>query len=131
MAEDVSDRSKTSTTPQKSTTKSFLELPPELRNSIYEHHAALTTLKVNRGLCVPPPLTQVCRQIRKEFGSFLDDDFFASASFEIRVRDWDFRPVINFINKLKQYDKGQVKNLLIHIDVFTPAANYSPGRADW
>ncbi|KAK6394025.1 hypothetical protein LTR65_001871 [Meristemomyces frigidus] len=54
----------------------FLHLPAELRNQIYEHLAYTTkAVTIRTHECVkatPAPLSQVCRQLREEFGPLLN-----------------------------------------------------------
>lgn len=78
----------------------FLDLPAELRNTIYEHVAATTTLVLRprggvftRHLATPSPsppsLSLVSRQVRRESHPVL----LATARVVADVRDYDFRGV--------------------------------------
>ena len=55
---------------------SFLQLPPEIRNSIYEFSACnIDTVSVRvGGILYLPPLSLVCRQVREEFQQIYLDE---------------------------------------------------------
>lgn len=81
---------------------SLLGLPPELRNAIYEHLAASTTLRLasamkKRKKPQPAGLLLVSKQMLREYEPIL----LANAQLVIRIYHLDFRPAIDGIDGLR------------------------------
>ena len=77
----------------------LLELPPELRNQIYDHVATSTrTISVHEGALVPHALARTCKQIRSEsIPVFESESIFYAHTIKARVIDLDFTNLTTFI----------------------------------
>ncbi|KAF2485493.1 hypothetical protein BDY17DRAFT_308859 [Neohortaea acidophila] len=105
---------------------SFLSLPGELRNEIYDLYVSSMTLQVREGAAVPPALTRVSRQVRAEFTSVLHQHTFDTAPVEIRIIDWDTSHVVPFLQKLKDHSSGTTRHLKLYINLTTLYAAIPP-----
>ena len=88
---------------------SFLDLPPELRNAIYADAAQDTSVRLSRKsthrtLTTGSALARVNKQVRDEFLSVA----MVTASIETTARDFDFRHIVTFLNRL---DDAELKTL--------------------
>lgn len=84
---------------------SFLGLPAEIRNQIYERLALATTLsltppKSRKQGVLPVGLLLCCRQIHKEYRPLL----LSLATIQIYVNDYNFGNVIRVLEKLQERD---------------------------
>lgn len=87
------------------TTSSFLSLPGELRNLIYEQYMLLhqpRTIGIRHGQVLGPPLARISRQVRQEFDSLCKGSGFQmnlSRVIKIRakVRNLDFAGLVRFL----------------------------------
>ncbi|KAK4955217.1 hypothetical protein LTR10_007412 [Elasticomyces elasticus] len=92
----------------------FLNLPPELRNSIYEH-TLVSHEPIRIGKTVKqPPLLQVCKQIRREAGPL----YFHQNNFRVVLTDLDFTSTMRLCQLAKLF-------LLV-----LPTISYSVTRSD-
>jgi hypothetical protein len=69
----------------------FLDLPPEIRNQIYEECATTWNITV-RGNIARPPLFYTRKQIKQEFSGYMQQPINWPESFVVQVADFDFRP---------------------------------------
>ncbi|KAM0715351.1 hypothetical protein Q7P37_008849 [Cladosporium fusiforme] len=119
----------------------FLQLPAELRNTIYEYHFSdmRTIPEIHR----QPPITQVSSQLRKEaqplfyncctFKMTIEPDFLPH-TWEIDNRTW----AKSIMHAPTETNLSLVKHLKIHIGDWTPvgsldafSVNFTPGlRSD-
>ncbi|KAK5135830.1 hypothetical protein LTR08_004657 [Meristemomyces frigidus] len=96
----------------------FLELPGEIRNSIYEYYTAnITSLGINRdGSASPPPLMQVNRQVREEMYKLVSHELAPTAvSFEAVAADYNFDHILRFLERFKADPAGRPRDLTISV----------------
>ena len=100
-----SDHQDTKSNPQ----ASFLGLPPEIRNEIYEELAQATTLHLwpTKDRKPPPPvgLLLACRQTHQEYRALL----LSQAQFLISVADYNFSNLVRVLEKLNENDISLLK----------------------
>jgi hypothetical protein len=80
----------------------FLNLPPELRNRIYEHVARkVNVLRLYEGRIVLPPLGSVCKQTRTEIRGIFEHEIVQDTTLEIEacVVNFDFFPLFSWLDK--------------------------------
>lgn len=79
---------------QSSEHTSFLQLPPEIRNTVYEYTARNSeTISIGlNGILYSPPLSLVCRQLREEYEKIYIDEAPRCAS-TIKIH------LVNFVHK--------------------------------
>lgn len=83
-------------------TKSLLlDLPPELRNEIYERLAqSTTTIVVRNGKAVPDALARSSRRVREEYlGVVASNNFLNVTNIKTTVFNLDFRKLNGFLRK--------------------------------
>jgi len=99
------------------TSSPFLNLPAELRNSIYEHYAAhVTHIGVGRyGNASPLALMQTCRQVHEEVHLLAEQDITRTVTFEAVVLDCNFDHILRFLKRTKWLDASYIYNANITI----------------
>lgn len=110
---------------------SFLGIPGELRNEIYDLYVSSMTIQVREGVAVPPALTRVNRQIRAEFTSILQRHTFDTTPVEVEVFNWDMRHVLVSLSKLDGHSNGTTRHLKLNINLTQPGAAYFFQRFEW
>lgn len=108
-------------------TKSFLELPAEIRNNIYAYTVASdSTLRIDEKnigrLTSASPFTTLDREIRKENLSMLPTNAW---SLNAVVKDLDFTHIMAFIDQLTHSGHSTGDQLIIHL-VFSPNCTAHP-----
>lgn len=95
---------------------SFMTLPGELRNVVYESVAHSTEEVIVRdGGAVPHSLHQVCRQTRDEFDPVFAAVTLPTATIIAKVVDFDFSHLIDFCNTYSgEREVGVVRDTLEH-----------------
>lgn len=88
---------------------SFLGLPPEIRNQVYEEIALTTQLNIyTTKLRKPPPpigLLLACRQTCREYRALL----LSTASIIISVADYSFNNLVRVLEQLGQADLSSLR----------------------
>lgn len=76
----------------------ILILPPELRNHIYKAILESDTALVGRRgiLFSTCSISKICKQVRREYNDML---YLSTGNFTARVREFDCRHVVTFLNK--------------------------------
>ena len=97
----------------------LLDLPPELRNAVYDYVAGtVATIKVRKNKPEQHPLAYTSRQIQNEFLPVFERDGPANASTIItEIADLDFRTLVIFLNKLPLPAGEQRQTLSITITI--------------
>lgn len=89
---------------------SLLGLPPEIRNQIYEHVAASTTLIIAplrpRKPPAPSGLLLACRQTQREYRSLL----LSTAEIIVQITGYSFDNLIRVLEKLRKEDVASLSN---------------------
>lgn len=108
----------------------LLTLPPELRNQIYDLVASDTEqVTIRNGAILPHSFSQVCRQIRNEFGPLFmattkqSPPYLAPATIKIQLENFDFDQTIQAIDRCR-HDS----NTKFEIDVWVTKQLH---RSDW
>jgi len=91
--------------PQSEQSNQLENMPPELRNMVYEFYLEdykPTRVSLVDGKPVPPPLTRVCRQLRAEFlpmwqAPDAKQDFTSTRILKVQIINMDFEPLMQFI----------------------------------
>ncbi|KAK5683430.1 hypothetical protein LTS10_004962 [Elasticomyces elasticus] len=94
----------------------LLELPPELRNSIYEHCVANNKVVSYRDgiLLLTPALARVCQQLRKEYDGVYKSDAPSHASeVEIHVKNFQYDSIIPTLSALPRFNVRTTKGVEI------------------
>lgn len=104
------------------TTSPFLSSSGELRNRIYEYYAAgITSLGTTRdGDAAPPPLMQICRQVRNEMHSIVDQEFAHMISYTAVAINYNFDHILQFLKRVESMDQGCERELFITIRLTRP-----------
>lgn len=112
----------------------LLDLPPEIRNNIYEIVATDTKIKLRSGLSNWregwPGICFVNRQIRAEVLPLI----YGNAMIEARVRDMDFGSVILFMQRATLLCRRALlsnKELVVYIDEYSGRPASYQGLMDW
>lgn len=86
----------------------LLSLPPELRNQIYDLVAVDTEqVTIRNGAVLPHSFSQVCRQIRNEFGTLFaaitkqSPPYLAPSTIKIQLENFDFNRAVQAIDRCR------------------------------
>lgn len=86
----------------------LLTLPPELRNQIYDLVAGDTEhITIRNGVILPHSFSQVCQQIRNEFGPLFtamskqSPPYLAPATITIQLQDFDFNQTVQAVDRCR------------------------------
>lgn len=86
----------------------LLSLPPELRNQIYDLVASDTEqITIRNGAVLPHSFSQVCRQIRNEFGPLFkamtkqSPPYLSPATIKIQLENFDFNQTVQAIDRCR------------------------------
>lgn len=110
----------------------FLALPGELRNKIYTevaHNAS--SIKLFEGRVVLPPLAGVCRQVRREMSGNNQAELYLdpAAPIHAHVTNFNFHPLLRWLNAHRQHLKGEAPRLLVITSVLL-APDFATGIFD-
>ena len=137
--------SSTATTPATSTftriqtcssdTSSFLKLPGELRNRIYEFVAKdLPWLTLSAGgQIVLPPFGSVCKRVRTELRGIFEHEVIWDTRLDIKalVVNFDFDPLFNWLDELDRRPKCSDKRHIVRSLIIFATYRPKPSSAHW
>ena len=102
---------------------SFLGLPAEVRNLIYESIAEdIKTIKVRGSSPLLPSIALVCWQIRVEFMAILNEMVVPKVDLEATVVDFDFHPLLDFLASLTMPCQLPERKIFITLHICGPIA---------
>lgn len=100
----------------------LLNLPPELRNKVFEYVGSnQDALRLSGDRIVLPPLGSVCKKIRKEMSAIFEHEIVkdTALAIEARVVNFDFRPLFSWLDKNDQAcnrtENENARELKIHV----------------
>lgn len=102
-------------------------LPPEIRNSIYEFVASDTTSIClrNESIAYTPPLSLVCRQIREEFeGIYYSEAPKYAGHVNISITNFIHKDVMPCIERLPAFESKGERNIKLRIHLTNTFDNY-------
>ncbi|KAK4546851.1 hypothetical protein LTR36_001583 [Oleoguttula mirabilis] len=114
----------------------LLDLPPELRNSVYEYLAySVKSVDVRRGRVAQAPLARASRQLMTEYGTVFEREGAANAAvIYADVFDFDFRALVTFLNKLPApaiHTRERQRELVVDIVLTAPGSGDAALLTRW